>query len=246
MRQEQQRQLNALRGANSFLVTHATALGALATSEGGIQLTAAITALAELDNAQRSADLFIAGHVGDERNLSTVLRAEHMIPIAGFARTRLRGTAGFAALTVLATKFNGLRLVREARAMATAAAPHADAFVRGGFPADTVQQLAAAATALESAIEERGRIKAGRTGATKGIAEKLRAGREGVQMLHSVIRKQFANDPHFLAEWKAVHRVSAKVGAVRGGSTVVPITPVAPVPPVAPVIPVNHPVATAA
>lgn len=229
MKQSQQRQVNALRGANSFLVTHATTLGALATTEGGKQLVAAVTALAELDNAQRSADLFIAGHVHDERNLSTALRAEHMVPIATFARTRMRGTAGFGALTVVATKFNGLRLVREARAMATAAALHKDAFVAGGFPVDTVDQLGAAAGALASAIEERGRIKAGRTGATKGIAEQIRSGQEAVQMLHAVIRRQFANDPHFLTEWNAVHRVSAKVGAVRGGFTVAPLTPAAPV-----------------
>ena len=235
MKQEQQRQVNALRGANSFLATHATELGTLATTEGGKQLAAAVTALADLDNAQRSADLFITGHVHDERNLSTTLRREHMVPIATFARTRLRGTAGFAALTVVATKFDGLRLVREARAMATAAAPHADAFVAGGFPADTVAQLGAAAMALESAVEERGRIKAGRKGTTKGIAEELRSGREAVKMLHAVIRRQFANNPHFLTEWNAVHRVSAKVGAVRGGSTVVPITPITPVVPVAPV-----------
>jgi hypothetical protein len=215
MKQHQQRQLDALRRVQDFLDSHADVVGALRESEGRKQLDAAATRLATLDNDQGTAGLELAGQASRAKALTADLRASHMQPIARFARARLRGTPDFAALTRSASRLQGKPLVRAARAMATAAAPHADALTRGGFPADTIAQLAAAADALGESLVERANTRVRRVGATKGIEADLLSGREAVAMLHAVIGKQFAGDATFLAEWRAARRVVGKPGAVR-------------------------------
>jgi hypothetical protein len=226
MRQHQQRRLDAFRRAQDFMDANASRLGALATSEGRRQLDAAVTALGDLGTEQGSADRRMAGQSSRERALTNELRNQHMQPIATFARARLRGVPDIAALTRSAPRLKGAHLVRSARAMATAAAPHTTALVSAGFPADTLAQLGTSADALQSALLDRANTKVGRVGATKGIEQQVIAGREALAMLHAVISRQFANDPTFLAAWNAARRVNHKPGAVRSGSAV-PAVPAA-------------------
>lgn len=215
MKQHQQRELDSLRRVQDFLSSNADALHPLADTEGSKQLDSAVARLAALGNDQGSADLHMAGQISREKSLVTDLKTRHIQPIATFARARLRGVPDFATLTRSLAGLNSRALVRAARAMATAAAPHADALTRGGFPADTIAQLASAADAVQNALVERANTKVGRVGATRGIEEQLRSGREAVAMLHAVIGKQFGGDPTFLAAWRAARRVVAKPGAVR-------------------------------
>jgi hypothetical protein len=215
MKQHQQRELDSLRRVQDFLTTNAEAIKPLADTEGRRQLDGAVAQLAVFGDEQGGSDLQMAGQINRERSLTADLKARHMQPIATFARARLRGVPDFAALTRSASGVTGRQLVRAARAMATAGAPHAEALTRGGFPADTIAQLAAAADAVQNALVERANTKVTRVGATKGIQEQLRTGREAVAMLHAVISKQFAGDPTFLAGWRAARRVTSKPGAVR-------------------------------
>ena len=215
MKHHQQRQADALRRVQDFLEANADAVKPLGDSEGRKQLSAAITRVGVLANDQGSADLQMAGQISREKSLATDLVTRHMQPIATFARARLRGVPDFAALTRPVAHLHGNVLVHAARAMATAAAPHADALVRGGFPADTITQLAAAADALNAVLGERANTKVGRVFATRGIEEQLRSGREAVSMLHAVLGRQYAGDHTFLAAWRAASRVVSKPGAVR-------------------------------
>jgi hypothetical protein len=216
MKQHQQSKYDALRRVQDYLDQHAEVVGTLNSSEGRKQLDASLVRLTTLLNEQGSAGLVMSGQASRARSLSTDLKVRHMRPIAAFARTRLRGVPDFAALTRPDSSLQGKALVHAARAMATAAAPYADALTKGGFPADTVAQLGTAATAMSEALVERANTKVGRVGATKGITESLRAGIEAVAMLHAVISKQFAADPTFLAGWHSARRVTAKPGAARG------------------------------
>jgi hypothetical protein len=219
MKRHQQSQYDALRRVQDFLDQHAEVVGPLNGSEGRKQLDVALDRLGTFGNEQGSADLVMSGQASRARSLSMDLKVQHMRPIAAFARTRLRGVPDFAALTRREPNLQGKRLVNAARALATAAAPHADALTKGGFPADTVAQLGAAASAVSDALVERANTKVGRVGATKGIADSLSSGMEAVAMLHAVVGKQFAGDHTFLAGWHAAKRVTAKPGAVRGKAT---------------------------
>ena len=222
MQHLQQRTLDSLRRVQDFVDAHAAELGALKDSEGGRQLEDAIAEVATHTDEQSSTDLAMSGQVSRQRALESDLRAKHMKPIATFARAKLRGVPDFAALTKSGAGLIPKALVRAARAMATAGAPQADAFTKAGFPSDTIAQLGAAATALESSMTDRANAQVRRVGATKGISQALVRGREAVAMLNAVVSKQFADDKTFLAAWRAAHRITKKAGLARVVASIVP------------------------
>lgn len=215
MKYYEQYQFDSLVRVRDFTDEHAADLGSLVTSEARHQLDEALTQATAFAGDQGALALTGTGQLSREKSLAADLRTRHMQAIATFARARLRGAPDFAALVKSGSKLNGKPLVRAARAMATAAAPHADALTRGGFPSDTVAQLAAAAEALDGAIAERANSKVRRVGATKGIREELQKGREAVAMLDAVITKQFADNKPLLAAWRAARRVRVKPGTPR-------------------------------
>jgi hypothetical protein len=215
MKQHEQRRIDALRRAKDFLDANTGVIGALAGSAGKRQLDDAVAQLATLGNTQGAANLQIAGHLSRQKALVLALKTQHMQPIAIYARARLRGVPDYAALTRSAPHLHLKQLVRAARAMATAAAPHIDELVSGGFTPDAVTRLATAADAVEQAQLDRANTKVRRIGATKGIEAELVAGREALAMLHAVIRSQLADNPTFLAAWDAARRVTLKLGPAR-------------------------------
>jgi hypothetical protein len=91
-----------------------------------------------------------------------------------------------------------------------------------GF-ANAVAELKQAADNLEAAITGRGDLQVDRAGATKGITEQTKRGREAVRMLNAAIERKFANDATFLASWRSAKRVAAEPGVPRGSGT--PLVP---------------------
>ena len=142
--------------------------------------------------------------------MTGVLKSQHMQPIAKFARTRLKGVPDISALSQSGSRLQGNPLVKAARAMATAALPHADVLTQGGFASDAVQQLGAAADALAAGITERFDTRVQRVAATKGIKTELVRGRDAVHMLDAVVTKPLSSDPALLAGWRSAKRVTAK------------------------------------
>jgi hypothetical protein len=215
MKQQQQRQLDALRRVQDYLNVHAAELGSAISAGVKQQLDDAIARIDAFDNAQGSTKLELDGLMGRRRALAAELRRRHMVPIAEFARARLQGVPDIAALTSSGARLGPSRLVAAARAMATAAAPHLEALVSNGFPPDTITELVAAAEAVSSTMAERASTHVRRVGATKGIEEQLRRAREAVAVFRAVVGKQAAGDLVMLAGWRSAHRVAAKSGATR-------------------------------
>jgi len=224
MRQEQQRKVDSLRRVQDYLNVHAAELGSAVSAGVKQQLDDAVAQIDAFDNTQGSTKLELNGLVNRRRALQKELRQQHMVPIAEFARARLQGVPDFSALTSSGLNLTPSRLVAAARAMATAATPHLDALVNSGFPPDTITQLVAAADAVSSAMAERASTHVRRVGATKGIGEQLRRGREAVSVLKAVVGKQAAGDLAMLASWRVAHRVTAKSGTTRT-TAVAPATP---------------------
>ena len=228
MRTVNQYALNTFRQVQTFLDENAAKIGALADSEGKKLLDASVAQLEAHGLNQSRSALEIDGHLSVQKSMEIDLRKEHMIPIASFARARLRGVPDYATLTRSTVHIKGRALVLAARAMAKAAQPYAEAFSRGGFPADALSQLDAAADKLEAALDGRANLKVQRVGATYGIGEQTKQGHEAVKMLGAVIERQFAKDKTFLAAWRSAKRVVAKPGLPRGSAVPsVPITSVA-------------------
>ena len=230
MQQKQQRQFDAFRNVQQYLDANKNVVGALANSAGRIQLDTSVTTITTLINEQGVGSLGMTAQIGLQGSLTTDLKMKHMDPIATFARGKLRGAADYAALAGSFAKLQKAPLIHAARAMATAAVPYVSTLVASGFPADIIDQLGTAATALETTIANRTQAKSDRVVATKGIMNELRAGREAVTMLDAVIKRQFAADTAFIAGWKLAKRVSAKLGGVRTAAApaIVPTQPVAP------------------
>ena len=129
-------------------------MGPLKDSEARKQLDDAVAKLDAHTLDQGTARLEASGQTHRQQQAAAVLKSEHMQPIAKFARAKLKGVPDVAALTKSGSGIRGNKLVSAARAMATAALPHADVLAKGEFPADAVQQLGAA-NALGAAITDR-------------------------------------------------------------------------------------------
>jgi hypothetical protein len=235
MERKKQYVLSAFHRVQDFIGVHGVQLGALTGSEGRKLLDAAVAQLEVHAGDQSSMDREIDGQSNLQKSLEVDLRQTHMQPIASFARAKLRGVPDIAALTRRSSDLKGPALVNAARAMATTAAPFADAFVQGAFPADIIAQLGAAAETLSGVMKHRANLKVGRAESTKGITEQIAQGRAAVKMLSAVIDRQFAKDKTFLAGWRAAKRVVSKPGVARGGGVApAPTDAVAPVVPVPP------------
>jgi hypothetical protein len=210
--------LNAFRKVQAFLDENVAKIGAIKDSEGMQLLAAAVARFEKHGIDQSTSRLEIDGHANLKQALEAELRKEHLLPIASFARAKLRGVPDYATLTRSTIRLHGPALVRAARAVASAAQPYAEALVKGGFPVDTLAQLSAAADKLEGAIDGRANLKVRRVSATTGIGEATKQGNEAVRLLSAVIERQFAKDKTFLSAWKSAKRVVAKPGFPRGSA----------------------------
>ena len=231
MLQHQQHEQEALRRVQSFLEAHADVVGPLEDSEARKQLDDSLAKLDAHALVQGTATLEGSGQTQRKRQLAGALKSEHMLPIAKFARARFQGVPDVAALTQSGSRFHGNKLVAAARAMATAALPHADVLTKGGFPADVVQQLGAAADALSAAITDRAETLVRRVVATAGIRKEAARGRAAVHMLDAVVSKPLASHPALLAGWRSAKGVALNSG---GSGTPAVAPPVVAPPVVAP------------
>ncbi len=219
MRFNDQYRLDALRKVQAFLDERVGQIGTIKDSEGKQLLDATIAQFEKHGIDQSTSRLEIDGHGNVKQALEEELRKEHLLPIASFARAKLRGVPDYATLTRSTSRLRGPALVRAARAVGSTAKPYAEALVRAGFPEDTLAQLSAAADRLEQTIDGRANLKVRRVTATTGISEATKQGSEAVKMLSAVIERQFAKDKTFLAAWKSAKRVVAKPGFARGSAT---------------------------
>jgi hypothetical protein len=218
----EQQQLDSMVRARDFVRTRADILQGIANLPPVQQLDGAIDAILGHGNTQGTSDRIAAARISRQRALAKQLVRSHMVPIAKFARAKLRGTPDFAALTRAGEARHPVTLLREARSMSAAAKPYAESFVAGGFPADTIEKLDEAVKALSDAVEERGHLRHVRVGATKGIKEQTLLGREAVRLLDAVISRQFASDETVLAAWASASRVDLPIGPARVASVRVP------------------------
>jgi len=213
MHRLQQDRQQTLHQAQSFLDAHAV-VGVLKDSEGRKQLDHAVDQLAAQVAQQAVANDVLANGAAIQAAAAAELKQQHMGPIAKFARARLRGAPDFTALARSTASLSGLPLVRAARAMATALAPHTQALTAGGLPANAVEELAAAANAVEAAITARRTARSNRVIATAGVKHELKQGREAVAMLDAVATKLLAGQPELVAGWRQAKRVTRQSRAL--------------------------------
>lgn len=207
MRIVQRRSTESSQRTATFMVANKAILGPLDTSPAGQQLTDAIARTGDLSAQQAVAERTLAGHGAVQKQLATIVREEHMGPVAKFSRGKLRGAPGYSALTKSGSNVRGTALVTAATAMATAAQPYLPDLVAAQFPPDTLDQLTAAATTLATAIADRTNAKQARIRLTAALQAEVRRAREAVAMLDPIITKKLAGQPGLLAEWRSAKRI---------------------------------------
>jgi hypothetical protein len=167
-----------------------------------------------------------------QRTLRTVLREQHLAPIAQIARATLGGAPGIDnALRMPRPNLSALKLVAEASAMRSAAALYEPQFVEAGRPEDFLAQLDAAAEAVRQSMLGKARNLGRQVGAGAGIERDIKRGRRLVEVLDTIVKAAFREDLNVLAKWRNAKRVRGITGGGNASSDVAP--PVAQVAPVA-------------
>jgi hypothetical protein len=209
MRIQQRRSGEASQRSARYIHANAAILGPLDTSPAGQQLTDANAQVASLAAQQDAYVRDLSGHKASDRQLAIVVSNEHMLPLAKFARANLRGVPGYGALTRSGSNLRGSALVAAAMGMATAAESFVPQLVEAQFPADTVDQLVAAANALAAARADRAAARGARVRVTADLNVQLKRAREAVAMLDSIVTRKLAAQPALLAEWRSAKRITA-------------------------------------
>lgn len=215
MNQTHQRTLDSLRRVQDFLDTHADVLGGIVNSEGRKEIDAAVAAIDSHRTNQGTANRDLAGQMGRQQALAKQLIASHLLPIAKFARGKLRGVPDFAALTQAVDASKPKQLLLNARTMADAAAKYADRFASAGLAANTVERLKTATDALESAMAQRSHLTGVRKVSTGEIENALVQGRDGVRVVGALLAQGLSPNDALFTAWKSISRVEEKSGGVR-------------------------------
>jgi hypothetical protein len=209
MTRKQRRSGESSQRSAQYVKANTATLGPLDTTPAYQQLTDANAQVTSLAGQQDAFVRDLSGHAAADKQLAATLRSEHMQPIAKFARANLRGAPGYGALTRSGTNLRGSALVTAAMGMATAAAPFLPQLVAAQFPADTIDQLVAAANALATSLADRATARGARVRVTAAIDVQLKRAREAVAMLDAIVTRKLATQPALLAEWRSAKRVTA-------------------------------------
>lgn len=222
----------SLRQVQQFLTVHAVAVPSAVVSASKRALDAAVAELDRAATEQGGLTRVRRGEVQRRRELERTLYRKYMLPLVKVARASLRGAPEFASLTPPASALERERLVQTAQAMAVAADKHVDALRAEEFPADFLEQLRAAATAVQRSFDAgvSGRVR--RTGVTKEIRAALANGRQAVAVLDSLVAHTIVGEEALEHEWRSAKRVRRSATAAQGTTPAVvgAITPSAKAP----------------
>ena len=204
--------LHSLRAVHMFLDENTDKLATVVNSGARQRLADAITELSAHASEQSGNHLAAKGATQKQRALRIVLLRDHMAPIASIAAADLPPVPEIEPLRMPRGKPSGERLAVLAQGMAKAAVPYAPTFVSAGLPPTFIADLTAAAGALLSSLDDRTQSRGRRSGATKGLRQRLSAGRKIVRVLDTFVKSALKDDPSLLANWRAVKRVPRVTG----------------------------------
>lgn len=200
----------SLRQVQQFLTVHAGAVPSAATSAAKRELDAAVAALDRAATGQDALARAVRGEVQRRGQLERTLLRKYVIPLGKFARASLRGAPEFASLTPSTKALRSERLVQTAQAMAVAAEAHVAALRAAEFPVDFIEQLRAAAAAVQSSFDAGRSGLVRRTGVTKEIRAALANGRRAVAALDALVAHTIDGNEVIEREWRSAKRVQRR------------------------------------
>ena len=228
MNTRQSKQLDTLQSAKAFLQQNAAHMPTLVGSGMQQDFDATLSSLEAHTGGQASHRLVALGTTRRVMSLRESLVRDHMAHIARVAEAKLPNTPELVPLRLPQKRLTDRNLAAAAEAMATAAAPYNQVFLDAGLPQDVLAQLTAASNAMIASRELLKQTQGKRSGATKGLDEKLREGRRVLKALDAFVTTALVNDPALLENWKMLIRVRKVTGprAASAGTTAGAATPV--------------------
>jgi len=228
MKSRQTRGLQAFRRIEAWFAEHPQALVAAGSSAAALanqvdalkQLIARMTALATQQAFQTGQATLAAKDEAQQRHDVRLLHVKAIVQIAEGLRGKVPGMGVF---KLPSRSLSSDALFHAAEAIRTTAAVYKDVFVEHGLPADFLDQLDAATTALGQSVDARGVARSRVTGASSGLASDLALGRQIVRMIDASLIHALKADPATLASWRQAKRATVKGAVSRGGSEVVPL-----------------------
>jgi hypothetical protein len=229
MKSKQTRSLQAFRRVQAWFAQHPEVLANSGSSQQALasqldalkQVVDSMTAGATEQTTQKGQATLAAK---DEQQLRADVRSLHMkaiVTVAGALRGKVPGMGVF---KLPSREMRSENLVHAAEAVRTTASVYKDVFVEHGLPADFLDQLDAATSALEQSVDARGVARSRIAGASSSLANEQELGRQIVTMIDASLTHALKSDPATLASWRQAKRVTVKGVTSR---EVLPETPVA-------------------
>jgi hypothetical protein len=213
---KQKQQIDSYQRVQDFLRAHAPpeSPGYLAQKKRFDDIVATLT---DHSSGQVEGRRMRRAEVTRQRLLRKALREHHLAPIAQIARAELADAPGIdKALRMPPFNLNPLRLLAEAGAMRSAAAPYEAQFVEAGRPADFLAQLDAAMEAVRQSVLGKDRNLGLQVGSRAGLRKEIQRGRRSVDVLDTIVKAAFRDAPNVLAEWRSAKRIRGVPGGVNG------------------------------
>jgi len=230
MQSYQARGLQAFRRVTAWFVEHPQVIANSGSSSAALasqvdalkQVVDSMTAGATEQTTQTSQATLAAK---DETDLRTELRSVHVkaiVKIAGGLRGKVPGMGVFRQPS---QKLRSEKLLHAAEAIRATAGIYKDVFTEHGLPADFLDQLDSATSALRQSVDARGVARSRVTAASTTLATDLKLGRQIVTMIDASLTHALKSDPAMLASWRQAKRATIKGVTSR---TVVPVVPIQP------------------
>ena len=235
MRTSQGSEATSLRAVDAFIDRNTTDLGNVVTTGARLKLKANITRLSSHASDQTGSTFEYRSSSINKDSLRRALMRDHMAPIASIAKAELPLTPEVAPLRMPRGRPTNAKLAVAAEGMAKAAAPYASLFIDHGMPADFLDQLNAAAEALNASLADHTDIRARRRTATAGVQATIASGRRLVNILDKYVKTALKDNPVLLEGWNNVKRVDrtgqgGNVGTTTSTTTPTPTPAPAPAP----------------
>ena len=228
MKSRQTRGLQAFRRIEAWFADHPQVIADSGSSAAALanhvdtlkQLVARMTAWAT-QQAVQSGQATLAAT--DEAQQRREVRLLHLMAIVRLAEA-LRGTVpGMGVFKLPRQSLRSEALLHAAEAIRTTAAVYKDVFVEHGLPADFLDQLDAATTALGQSVDARGVARSRVTAASSGLVSDLTLGRQLVAMIDASLIHALKADPATLASWRQAKRATVKGAVSRVVEDVAPL-----------------------
>jgi hypothetical protein len=228
MKSQQTRGLQAFRRVEAWFAEHPQVLATAGSSAVALakqvdalkQLVARMTAWATEQTFQSSQATLAAKDEAEQRHELRSLHLKSIVRVAGALRGKVPGMGVF---KLPDRTLSSDTLYHAAEAMRTTASVFKDVFVEHGLPADFLDQLDAATTALGACVDARGVARAKVSGASNGLVSDLALGRQIVTMIDASLAHALKSDSPMLASWRQAKRATVKGATSRGSIEAVPL-----------------------